>query len=207
MKSIYVLVALVSVSFFSCKSTIGVYGDPKQRISIEDSKQLYNNFNNGANPRGEDETKYTWISLDEMKRYIKFLEKVGRKNNKPISGIAIYYGKYGNDEDFTNEIDSKNRDVPRFGDYSNRETVFFNPTYRDDAMSVPPKYEFTRHKPFAISATNPEKPLIGKYVDVPYKDDTNNPETMSLLRGANELAPSTITSLNENELNAIPPRL
>lgn len=172
-------------------------------IDVETSERLFANFNNN---RGADQTQSNWIGLKDLKNYIAFLETVAEKNKQPISGIHLYFGKYSNDKNI--KADNKNRTVPRFGNYENRETVFFNPTYRDE--SVRGKPEMLKHKAFYIvpadDSENGDK-YIGTYTELEYDsklEDTVSQQQMLLLKVKRRRGR---TSLNYDELNAVPPRL
>ena len=155
------------------------------------------------------DTEFVWFSLETMKAYIKYLEKIKRKNpDKNVSGIRIYYAAY------PNRTSEK---------YPGNQTSFMVPTTKIDFND--PDFNIINHIPFEIqpySSNNPTKgdfiPLTNLMVD--YKRDdrmqvyakSNNQQktgarlSQQLTSAASAAAANTTpTILNEGDL-APPPK-
>lgn len=151
-------------------------------------------------------TQFAYIELDSLKKYIAFLDQVGKLNNKKISGIRIYYGAYP-------EIGSKNIE------HAGRETFFFAPTIKQNApgkmTEEQKKYNYLQNVPFSIAAKDAKNKFIGDFTPINEllfsKDVRVNIETASLENSTQKA--SSKQSLNENantsvilnELNICPP--
>lgn len=205
----------------SYKNSIEEYDASSHKITLEQTVQLKKNYDNRFIEkikeiqtknieRKEDyePTEYSWISLEELKRYIKFLEAVEKKNegNPDISGIAINFGAYN--------LDKKSNK----GDYSGRLNVFFTPTYK----SVD-KNKTIDHKPFYIHYTGSDsfkgeyKLLSDLYKNENYKEYLRNGNKSKALKNSkminglqkNTLNPTVISgnqTLSYNEFNTRPPK-
>ena len=196
----------------SCKSAIDVYNTSPHKISASDAKNLYDNYHSRFNgpikefqmnyvTRENDiyyPTEYVWVSLEDLKCYVRMLDEVAAKN-EPISGVAIYLGAYGPDKQILNQPESK-MTVNRSGDYAGRITNFMVPTYEDRLGTYPVGQELNKHKPFYITPYNPAQPYKGTYVPINFNYlDAVAP----VVTGAN---PTDPTGLFFNELNAMPPK-
>jgi len=91
------------------------------------------------------DTQFVWFPINEIRSYVKYLNKVERKNpkNPKISGIRIYFGAYDQQ-----------------GKYPHQQTVFLTPTVN---TKLGDSYENMNNVPFYIEPKKARKPLVGKY--------------------------------------------
>ncbi|MEP2935127.1 MAG: hypothetical protein ABJM06_05380 [Gilvibacter sp.] len=206
---VILIVVLTTILLSSCKSAIEVYENSPHKISASEARKLFINYHTRFNEpikemqkgyverKGDSyfPTEYVWVSLEDLRCYIKMLDEVAAKN-KPISGVAIYLGAYGADKAIPLETQS-GRLVKRSGDYKGRITNFMAPTY-DDMKSYPVGEELNKHKPFVIIPSDAANPYIGTYVPI---DFSYTPVPSA----SRTIVPDT-TGLFFNELNAMPPK-
>ncbi|GAA4239529.1 hypothetical protein GCM10022291_34200 [Postechiella marina] len=140
------------------------YTAPKNIIDVEKSINLYNAYSKSRseyvapylqkiyeNPNFQD-TKFVWYSLEEMKEYIAYIEKVQRENPAyDITGIRFYYGAY-----------SQKSQSKRF---PNQQTLFMAPTMKTSKSGS--KYPNMDNIPFYIEYTDESNPIKGKLVAIP----------------------------------------
>lgn len=132
----------------------------KKFISIEKSVEIKDIYCNDigtlieTNKDNYDHTQFTWLSLETLKSYIATLDEVAKINQKEISGIRIYFAKY-----------------PESGDYSNeevenlkpgRETMFFAPTMKVAVNDSNKDYEVLQNVPFGIKS-NGDDIYVGNF--------------------------------------------
>ncbi len=99
---------------------------PKGLISPEEARELNQEFIKtrskelnkiveriSKKPKKKDALS-SWFSLEELKKYIAYVEEEGTKKGKKISGLRVYFGAYSK-----KETDLKKQ---------NLSTVFFVPT-------------------------------------------------------------------------------
>lgn len=108
---------------------------PDMIIPIEKGAELFYNykenrisliedFENNDLPDGEEAylaTTSITFDFEELKQYMKYVEKQAKKSKTRIKGLRVYLGQYS---------DSKNEEHPR------AETVFLNPTMKKDGGEV-----------------------------------------------------------------------
>lgn len=135
----------------------GDIGKPHGVIEVDDAIALHQNYKNTRynvineimanatnNPDFKD-TQFVWFSYEKMRKYMRYLEVIQKKNkgNKPISGIRVYFGAYDDN-----------------GMIPNQQTVFFTPTIKVD---ISEEHDNMKNLPFSIIPNNPEEPLVGHY--------------------------------------------
>lgn len=198
-------------------SSIDAFKNSKHRITLDKAKVLKSNHDNKIKPvinalqntriqreKNFETTQYVWISLDDIKMYIQMLESVAEKNQKPISGIAINFGAYDD-----NQVFSQN-DL-RKGDYRGRIGIFMNPTYYMDGANDP--QDIANHKQFYINPTNPTtNEFVGSYIPIENWKDLGMVDYIKksvMGGGETEFTEDNIinggTSLAMDELMSIPP--
>lgn len=167
----------------------------KKFISIEKSVEIKNIYSNDigklieTNKDDYDHTQFTWLSLETLKSYIATLEEVGKINQKEVSGIRIYFAKY-----------------PESGDYSNeeienlkpgRETMFFAPTMKVAVNDSNKDYEVLQNVPFSIKSIGADK-YVGNFEEINVFNTETNSKNI-------ELDSLNNTSLMKNDLMSFPP--
>ncbi len=129
---------------------------PDGVISVDEAISLHKNYKNTrysvinetirSNTNDSDfiDTQFVWFSYEKMRKYMKYLRVIQKKNkgNKPISGIRVYFGAYGNG-----------------GKHPNQQTIFLTPTIECDISEE----GNMKNLPFSIIPTNAENPLVGRY--------------------------------------------
>ncbi|MFC4634707.1 hypothetical protein ACFO3O_12360 [Dokdonia ponticola] len=106
---------------------------PDMIIPVEKGAELFANYRenrislieeteNADLPEGQDPylaTTSVTFDFEELKQYMKYIDKEAKKSKTRIKGLRVYLGQYS---------DTKNEKHPR------AETVFFNPTmvYKDN---------------------------------------------------------------------------
>lgn len=148
------------------------YNYKENRIS------LIEDYENNDLPDGEEAylaTTSVTFDFEELKQYMKYVEKQAKKSKTRIKGLRVYLGQYA---------DSKNEEHPR------AETVFFNPTMKKDGNEVA----------FAILNQNGNNTAIsvGEVLDYNKKPAGKN-NLILTIQGDN------ITSLAGNEGHRRPP--
>jgi len=95
---------------------------PENLIAISEAKEKIENFNK-AHPDelGEEYAMRTWISLEELKAYIQFIESESAKKNIPVSGIDFIYSQQDKAEPGSKNPGNKNYKL----------TLMMAPTYSD----------------------------------------------------------------------------
>lgn len=221
-----------------CENPIAEYKNSDHAITLEETIGLKKNYDNRFKEvireiqtndtirKNSDEiynpTEYLWISMEDLKCYINFLEAVEKKNieQPDISGIAINLGAYN----LAYEAKKTNNEnsILKKGDYRGRLNVFFSPTYAVDSL---PWNDISRHKPFYINYTGSDR-FQGTYKllsdiyegEEEYNEivvnnkKPNSLKNMKIANGfqqnsSNLKRSSNDQSLNYNELNAIPPKM
>jgi hypothetical protein len=182
---------------------------PKQIISINQAVEMKNEYNNTISPLIEagkssdndqyQATEFAYIDLDSLKKYVAFLEKVEKLNNKKISGLRFYFAAYPNQNKFT----SVNKETKYLG----RETFFIAPTIEVDETELSKTYSHLKNVPFSIVPSGSNK----------YKGDfksinalftiENSVNKISIYQNSTNGKAQTVeaTSLILNELQLTPP--
>ncbi len=94
------------------------------------------------------DTEFVWFSLETMKAYIKYLEKIKRRNpDKNVSGIRIYYAAYPNSSSEK---------------YPGNQTSFMVPTTKINFND--PDFNIINHIPFEIQPYSPNNPVKGDFI-------------------------------------------
>lgn len=189
---------------------------PDGIISVPEAINLHETYVEGRYPLINQsissdfkDTQFVWFSYDKMKSYFQYLEAAMNKNpnNPKISGIRVYFGTYN--------------EHPQ---YSQQQTVFFNPTVEVPLPSE--TYDNMKNLPFCIIPDNASEPLVGKYkvIEELLIDEHNPTERAFMANNSlgnenannNEFVPkrspnnqknggNNCTSLSFNEGNACPP--
>lgn len=156
-----------------------------------------------------EDTQFVWISLDKMKAYIKYLERIQRKNrDKDVSGIRVYFAAYPNR---TNEK------------YPGNQTSFMVPTVKTNFND--PEFNIMNHLPFVIQPYTPNDPIKGDFIPlenlmIDYKKEDRmtlynktNGLQKTAARSSQAISSSTAAAAQENnttktilnEFNLAPP--
>ncbi|OEK07749.1 hypothetical protein A8C32_16725 [Flavivirga aquatica] len=193
------------------------YAAPKKIIPINKGIDLFKEYHKNRtkliephlrrlyNDSSFIDTKFVWYSLDEIKEYIAYIEKVQKTNpSYNVTGIRLYYGAYSN----------KHEKFP------NQQTFFMVPTMKSEKQD--PKHNNMNHIPFYIEYEKGGNPIKGNFVAMDElmldynKKERLNPYLKSNQQEGNfslnisRLFSSTalnnaITSLVYNESEASPP--
>lgn len=100
---------------------------PKNLITIAEAKEKIENFNKShPDELGEEYAMRTWISLEELKAYIQFIESESAKKDIPVSGIDFIYSQYESAEPGSKNPDNKNYKL----------TLMMAPTYEDSGKNI-----------------------------------------------------------------------
>ena len=72
---------------------------PEKCISVEEARELHNEWCNTRTPRiddcmGFEDTREFWWSVEELEEYLKYVKKQSRKQGIDNPGIRIYFGAY-----------------------------------------------------------------------------------------------------------------
>ena len=105
---------------------------PDHLITVEKGLSLYDNFTRNRVPLIENfenmqdsvmiessdkrffqATRAGWIDFQTLKDYVRYVEDLAQQGGEQVSGVRIYYGQYGEDED-----------------YAKRTTMFMMPTIK-----------------------------------------------------------------------------
>lgn len=145
-KLVYLFSSSLIILTFSCKNdddkvphqdgcVITVpCGEPEGLISVAEAKTMedeykdvfYSLYNEGTFPEypGYDgAVRDIWFDLDEIKRYIVYVENYAQANGHQDLGLRVYLG-------------AKNQ-VGQDGENYPRQTIFFVPTARDNSGTAP----------------------------------------------------------------------
>lgn len=177
---------------------------PQQIISINQAVEMKNVYNTSISPliemaNGNDyqATDFAFISLDSLKKYITFLEKIENLNNKKISGLRFYFAAYPNQNKFTS--------VDKEPKYIGRETFFIAPTVEIDETDLSKEFTNLKHVPFAITPSGSNK-YVGNYKTITNLFNFGNYSKNLKTTTTNKTEQNTEdTSLILNELQLTPP--
>lgn len=165
---------------------------PQQIISVSQAVEMKNEYNTTVLPLIETAhgnsyhaTDFAFISLDSLRKYVNFLEKVEDLNNKKISGLRIYFAAYPNQSNFT----SVDKEIK----YKGRETFFMAPTVEIEESDLSKEFPNLKHVPFSITPSGSNK-YVGNF-----KTITNLFNFLTSLKTTNSLKSN---SLNKTEQNA-----
>lgn len=203
------------------KDAISFYENSMHSVDLNRVKELYQNYKSRIVPHIQKiqtnqetgverkqylPTEFTFIPLQELKNYIKFIEALQHINPKQnISGIAINLGAYNIEDDF-NTLNSDPMHPERKGDYRGRITSFLTPTFYDknnNNTSMP----LLNHVPFYIEYQDASNKFKGEYKPIVNYNKQNhvlNSKTSSLnhkIAKANAL-PLWFVSSNSSSLNS-----
>jgi len=186
-----------------CKEPISAMENSKHLIPLSYSEKLYNNFESRfrgpirniqmegrENVADYNPTKYVLLNIETLECYLKFLKEVEKKNDKKITGLALFFGankmnestldKPGFNKIHQEELDAqkmmscKKRDSLMYAnDIRGRITLFIAPTHRTNSEFTGPNgevrhvSEVQRHVPFFIQPHNKElDPYKGEYTNL-----------------------------------------
>jgi hypothetical protein len=100
---------------------------PTNLISIPEAKTDIDNFNKTHFEEvGKEYAMRTWISLEQLKSYIAYIESESNKKNIPVSGIDFIYSQYESAEPGSRNIDNKRYKL----------TLMMAPTYEDSGKNI-----------------------------------------------------------------------
>ena len=205
------LALLIFFTTSSCKSLYcNTYsGIPKQIIPVSQAIAMKKEYKSkiaplieSGNGKGYQATEFAWISLDSLKKYIAFLDKIQEVNKKEISGIRIYFAAYPNNNTFS--ATGKTIDHP------GRETVFLAPTMKVQQTSLSSQYRNLENVPFYIQPAGKDA-LAGTFTvieELLYKADNNPPKPV--IKSADKTAGDPVpaaqaTSVIFDNLGLVPP--
>jgi hypothetical protein len=115
-----------------------------------------------------EDTKFVWFSLEDVKQYLKFIEKIQKENpKKEVSGIRIYFAAYPNNQSFK---------------HPGQQTFFMATTVNSGANNL--EYTILNHFPFYIES-NTQNPLKGDFIIIE-----------DLMLGSNETKKRRINAYN-----------
>ena len=99
-----------------------------------------------------EDTKFVWLSLEDMKEYMAFLEAIQKENpKKDVSGVRVYFAAYPDKQRF------ENRRIK----HPKQQTFFMIPTV-NSGWKDRNNNENVKHLPFVIEY-NGNNPLKGKF--------------------------------------------
>lgn len=202
-----IFIGSLLISCANDKQESNYEGVPSQLISVDqgvDMKREYDTkvapFIKASKPDEDyDPTEFAYIELDSLKKYIAFLEKVERLNNKKISGIRIYYAAYP-------KTAAGNVKIKHPG----RETFFFAPTMEQSGGNLTQEqkqYSHLQNIPFSIVPKDASNKYVGDFRPIEgllFEKDVK----MKMQNASLQQDPTTgmeETSLLLNELNLCPP--
>lgn len=215
-------VALLAVLLFiliSCKercSKLCYTGVPEQIIDVSQAEQMYQEYRTNFAPIIEEAkseqgnpyltTHFAYVDLQQMKKYIAFLEEVERLNNKKISGLRFYFAAYPNSPKMTNGKATKHK---------GRETFFIAPTMQIENSKIvrgtlPYNFMNLRNLPFYIKPNNKKNKYIGEFKVINsllYSKDfgkTINSKIGDTLQKTNETNEKTSVIMNDFALTPPP---
>ncbi|WP_204344386.1 hypothetical protein [Psychroserpens algicola] len=159
MKTFYrssVILLLIVIAVFSCEKKKKQTFDnlfKKHIISEQQGIDMFHEFHNSRtnliepilqnhyNDSTFQDTKFVWVSLDDMKTYIHFVETIQKENpTKDVSGLRLYFAAYPN----SNEFNGKRIKHPR------QQTFFMIPTVKNKRSTE--KNVNLNHLPFVIES-------------------------------------------------------
>jgi len=150
------------------------------------------------------ETQFVWFSMEKIRNYVKYLDNIEKvnPNNKKISGIRVYFGKYNQHKNYPNQL-----------------TVFFTPTIH---INLNEDYHNMKNLPFCIIPKDASSAIIGRYkivrdllLDEHYPDTRANEANASLgiettenvsQKSTAKNGDGTCLSFNIGELSPPPPK-
>ncbi|MGB0879316.1 MAG: hypothetical protein ACPGTO_01975 [Polaribacter sp.] len=214
---------------------IANFENSKHKITLEQSKKLYNNYNDRLRdtimkfqkediPRENyNPTKYVLINIETLENYLKFLREVEKKNggkDKKITGVAVFLGAQSDTARIENkaafnkldEEEKAKRREQRVEEDS--EEVLSDEDIRGRiTVFLAPTYrinknvksEVQKHIPFYIQPYNDLDPYVGYYESLMEKFTSAENNKKSLMRMQTTTS-TTETSLNSNEFTNKPPR-
>ncbi|MFY7810997.1 MAG: hypothetical protein ACOVQ2_04625 [Flavobacterium sp.] len=175
------------------RKIVGFSQVEKQLISTEKSIEIKENYKKDignlieSGKEGYKHTEFAWLSLETLKNYIAILDEVGKINKKEISGLRIYFAKYAETGDYTQE------DIEKLK--PGRETVFLAPTMKVEVNDTNKDYEVLQNVPFDIIPTG-EYSYIGNYEEIKALSNQTNKNYIEAIEN---------TSLIMNDIKTYPP--
>ena len=166
------LLIKLSLVFFlliqSCTTVNGKYNSERVRrhiLPIDNVVEMYNEYDakrielledklkNVYNNTKFEDTKFVWMSLEDLKAYVSYIESI--KNTNPedeVSGIRLYFSAYPNKRQLND------REIK----YPGQQTAFMVPTVNSNNRNE--RYTVMNHLPFAIKPENSNNPIKGSFV-------------------------------------------
>ena len=183
-------------------------GEPSNIISVAQAVKMHDEYQEkigklieNSHLENDNEiypaTQYTYIDLDTLKRYVAFLDKVQKLNNKKITGLRIYFGAYPSVQEMQN-LNFKTI-------YPGRETIFMAPTMKGQDSPMAKQYRAVDNVPFYIKPKGSDK-LVGDYLvidELLCKYDMGKRKVQNLV--AVDTTRTAKTSLIINRLDNCPP--
>ena len=225
MKTLYrlsVILLLIAIAVFSCEKNNAQSFDnlfKKHIISENQGVDMFREFQNSRtnviepilkkryNDSAFEDTKFVWVSLDDMKEYMHFIETIQKENPKrDVSGLRLYFAAYPNSKEFN----GKRIKHPR------QQTFFMIPTVKNQRATS--RNVNLNHLPFVIEPKG-NNALKGNFkiveelmLDYDKKsridtyNKTNNVQegSFSAIRLTNRKQETTSTIFNEGEMSPPP---
>ncbi|WP_346881550.1 hypothetical protein [uncultured Algibacter sp.] len=129
------------------KSGINLFNSYKRKRSDVIEPILRDSFG----LKGFQDTKFVWHSLEDIKEYIAYIEKVQKTNPQyEVTGLRFYFGAYS--EGFQSEK------------YPNQQTFFMVPTTKSSKHDG--RHNNMNHIPFSILPDSEKNPIKGKFIAI-----------------------------------------
>lgn len=100
---------------------------PRNLISITEAKEQLNYFKK-AHPgvNGKEYALRSWVSIDELEKYIQFVRKEAKEKHIDVSGIAFIYTQHK----------EGSPEMPNLSNEDFELTFMYAPTYKEDSKNI-----------------------------------------------------------------------